>query len=106
MEMTMVTKEEMINNLLEDIKMKPSTILKLKIEIDDSGYYYELDPERDITAYETTLIFKLVMVALNSATEPSMLWRFITMNNLQRHFKKTNEIAELDEEENDEEFDD
>jgi len=102
----MVTKEEMINNLLEDIKMKPSTILKLKIEIDDSGYYYELDPERDITAYETTLIFKLVMVALNSATEPSMLWRFITMNNLQRHFKKTNEIAELDEEENDEEFDD
>jgi len=106
MEMTMATKEEMINNLLEDIKMKPSTILKLKIEIDDSGYYYELDPERDITAYETTLIFKLVMVALNSATEPSMLWRFITMNNLQRHFKKTNEIAELDEEENDEEFDD
>jgi len=102
----MATKEEMINNLLEDIKMKPSTILKLKIEIDDSGYYYELDPERDITAYETTLIFKLVMVALNSATEPSMLWRFITMNNLQRHFKKTNEIAELDEEENDEEFDD
>ena len=102
----MVTKEEMINNLLEDIKMKPSTILKLKIEIDDSGYYYELDPERDISSYECILIFKLVMVALNSATEPSMLWRFITMNNLQRHFKKTNEIAELDEEENDEEFDD
>jgi hypothetical protein len=100
----MPSKEELIKNILEDIKMKPSTILKLKIEIDDSGYYYELDPDRDVTAYETILIFKLVMVALNSATEPSMLWRFITMNNLQRHFKKTNEIAEVEDDED--EFDD
>jgi hypothetical protein len=98
----MVTKKEMIDNLLEEIKMKPATILKLKIEIDESGYYYELDPERDITAYETILIYKLITVAMNSSTEPSVLWRYVKMNNLQRHFKKTNEIAEQDEE--DDEF--
>jgi len=106
MGVVMATKKEMIDNLLEEIKMKPATILKLKIEIDDSGYYYELDPERDISSYECILIYKLITVAMNSATEPSILWRYVKMNNLQRHFKRTNDIAELDEEEDDDEFDD
>ena len=53
----MVTKKEMIDNLLEEVKMKPSTLLKLKLVIDDSGYYYELDPARDVSPYECMLLF-------------------------------------------------
>jgi len=100
----MATKKEMIDNLLEEVKMKPSTLLKLKLEIDDSGYYYELDPARDVSPYECMLLFKLVTVALNTETPIDLTKRYIKLNNLQRHFTKTQDIVEY--EEDDEEFDD
>ena len=105
----MATKKEMIDNLLEEVKMKPSTLLKLKLEIDDSGYYYELDPARDVTPYECMLLFKLVTVAMNTETPIDLTKRYIKLNNLQRHFTKTNDIvedAEYEDDDDDEEYDD
>lgn len=87
-------KEKMINALLDEVKMKPATLLKLKLEIDDGGYYYELDPARDITPYECMLLFKLVTVAMNTDTPIDLTKRYIKLNNLRRHFTKTNDIVE------------
>jgi hypothetical protein len=91
-------KDRMVNAMLEEIKMKPATLLKLKIEIDDSGYYYELDPTRDVTAYEAVLLFKLVTVAMNTETPIDLTKRYLKLNNLQRHFTKSNELVSDDDE--------
>ena len=56
---------------ITDFQIKPANILSLKIEVDDSGYYSELDPQPDITPYETMLIFKLVTVMLNTTDRKS-----------------------------------
>jgi len=85
---------------IETFQIKPSNILSLKIEVDESGYYSELDPQLDITPYETMLIFKLVTVMLNTTTSPDLAARFVRLNKLQRHFRKTDTPA--DEEDDDE----
>jgi hypothetical protein len=99
-------KQKIIDALLEEVKMQPATLLKLKLEIDDGGYYYELDPTRDITPYECMLLFKLVMVAMNTDTDIAITKRYIKLNNLRRHFTKTNDIVEEAEYDDDEEYDD
>ena len=91
--------------MLEEIKMKPATLLKLKMEIDDSGYYYELDTARDVTPYEAILLFKLVTVAMNTETPIDLTKRYIKLNNLHRHFTKSSELVADDDYEDDEDFD-
>ena len=86
---------------ISEFKIKPSNVMSLKMELDDSGYYFEFDPQPDITPYETALVCKLVLIMIHAPSAVDLAGRFMRLNKLQRHFTKTNEVVEDLEDEDD-----
>jgi hypothetical protein len=61
------------------------------ITITDNENQYNYEPKEDITPYEVSLLIKLFIVSGASSAWHGFCydyWKFVTDNNLERHFKK------------------
>ena len=61
-------------------------MIDLKFQIGDK--YFSVEPQRDITAYESAQLMKLLLVSVHSLTPNNHRVDFINEHGLLRHFKE------------------
>ncbi len=61
-------------------------MIDLKFQIGDK--FFSVEPQRDITAYESAQLFKLILVSVHSLTPNDQRVAFINQHGLLRHFKQ------------------
>ncbi len=61
-------------------------MIDLKFQIGDK--FFSVEPQHDITAYESAQLFKLILVSTHSLTQSHQRVAFINEHGLLRHFKE------------------
>lgn len=61
-------------------------MIDLKFQIGNK--FFSVEPQRDITAYESAQLFKLILVSTHSLTPSDQRAAFINQHGLLRHFKE------------------